>query len=129
MPSFILNNLLAPDPPGNPQSGSGGQGIFPSPAQAGLPPPILDNLPIIDHVNIDVMNASIYWSTKEGTPSAIGFEKLGTWQPFVFMPPGSRTIYNRGGGILGFQFYAANPNTVISGAGGTQARVTVEAVQ
>jgi|SRR5215472_2823697 len=125
MPSFILNNLIASDPPGDPASVPAF--TFPNPGATGVPAPILDNLPICDHINIDVMNASVYWASKEVTGNT-SLDRLGTWQQFVFMPPGSRTIYNRGGGLVGFQFYAAIPAAHIP-AGSFQARVTVEAVQ
>lgn len=120
MPSFVINNLTAPDnyivivgPP-------------PTPPVA-TTPSTLDLLPICDHVNIDVLNSPILWAVKEAR-QPWGMEQQGDWQVEVFMVPGSRTIYNRGGGIIGFRFraYVLAANIV---APQLQAQVTIEAVQ
>lgn len=113
MASFTLNNVTAPDAytPGTP-----------TPTQPVVA--TLDLLPILDHVNIDVVNAAIYWSIKQVSSSdpVLG----GSWQPEVFQLPGSRTI--RRLGIVGIRFRAAIPAAQIP-AGGFQAQVTIEAVQ
>lgn len=108
MPSYVLNNVTAPDN---------------APTQAST----LENIPICDHVNIDVYNSGIYWAVKEAYVNW-GQELQGNWQDETFQAPGSRTIYNRGGGIIGFRFRAAVPLANLP-AGQQQAQVTVEAVQ
>lgn len=109
MPSYPLNNVTAPD-------------------NAPTPVSTLDNLEICSHVNIDVQNSGIFWSVKEASGPLMGLERIGNWNPYVFMAPSSRTIYNRGSGIIGFRFYAAVPNATLVAAGLVQAQVTVEAV-
>jgi len=109
MPSYPLNNITAPD-------------NQPTPAST------LDLLPICNHVNIDLSNSAIYWSVKEARGPVIGLETQGDWQPYVFMIPGSRTIYSRGAGIIGFKFYAAVATASLP-VGQQQAQVTVEVVQ
>lgn len=104
MTSFALNNITAPD--------------------NYTPAGTLDQLPILDHVNIDVTNSAIYWSIKQTTDLTTPY--TGTWQPEVFMLPGSRTIARAG--IVGIRIRAAVPAAGLP-TGGSQAQVTVEAVQ
>lgn len=104
MPSFALNNITAPDK----YVGSS----------------TLDQLPVLDHVNLDVSNGAIYWSVKQTNDLTTPLS--GAWQPEVYMIQGSRTITRRG--IVGIRIRAA----VAAGslpAGATQAQVTVEAVE
>lgn len=112
MSSWALNNITAPD---NYTSGPGGS--------------TLDNLPVIDHVNIDVTNSSIFWQLKlaqlTGYAPTESLETLGQWDTEVFMFPGSKTIDRPG--IVGVRVRAAVPLASLP-AGASQAQVTVEAV-
>ena len=104
MPSYALNNVTAPD---NYTAGS-----------------TLDNLPPIDHVNLDVANGGIYWSIKQ--TNNLTTDLTGSWQPEVYMLPSSRTITRAG--IVGIRVRAAVPAGSLP-AGASQAQVTVEAVE
>lgn len=108
MPSFVINNLTAPD-------------IAPTDASTRI------HLPICDHINLDVYNSAIYWSVAEAQ-APFGQEQVWDWTDYVFMGPGSRTIYNRGAGIVGFRFYAAVLAANLP-VGQLQAQVTAEIVQ
>jgi hypothetical protein len=101
--SWAINNLTAPD----------------TYTQAST----LDNLPTINRVNIDAVNASIYWQLKQ--VSGTGLYTEGSWGPEVFMLPGSRPLYRPG--IIGIRFRAAVPAAQLP-TGGSQAQVTVEAI-
>lgn len=104
MPSYALNNLTAPD-----------QYTAAS---------TLDGLPVLDHVNLDVLNQPIFWSIKQ--TNDLTTDMSGAWQPEVFMAPGSRTITRAG--VVGVRVRAAVPaSSLPAGIGGAQ--VTVEAVQ
>lgn len=103
MPSYMLNNITAPD---QYQSTS-----------------TLDNLPVLDHVNLDVSNQGIFWSLKQ--TSDLTTDITGAWQPEVYMLPGSR-ILDRDG-VVGIRIRAAIAAANLP-AGGSQAQVTVEAV-
>lgn len=103
MSSWALNNITAPDA-----------------YNAGS---TLDLLPILDHVNLDVVNAAIYWQLKL---SDTGLEGQGQWDTEVFMLPGSRSLYRRG--IVGIRIRAATPAAQLP-SGSNQAQVTVEAIQ
>lgn len=82
----------------------------------------LDQLPILDHVNIDVTNQGIYWQVKQTT--SLDPRQGGTWNPEVYMAPGSRTLQRAG--MVGLRFRAAIAAAQLAG---TQAIVTVECVQ
>lgn len=85
----------------------------------------LDKLPVLDHINIDVVNQGIYWQVKQAgamDPSGLS----GVWNPPVYMLPGSRTLQRAG--MVGFRFYAATPAAKLP-AGSSQAVVTVECVE
>lgn len=105
MSSWALNNIPAPD---NYTAAS-----------------TLDQLPRLDHVNIDVVNGAIYWQLKLADPTS-GLETTGQWDTEVFMLPGSKSLYRYG--TVGIRIRAAIPAGQLP-AGSTQAQVTVEAVQ
>jgi len=75
----------------------------------------------LDHINIDVTNAAIYWQLK-GIKQPTDPAQMADWSQFAYvqMIPGSRTITRQG--ITGIRFYAVNA------AAAPQAIVTVEAV-
>lgn len=104
MPSFPINNLTAPD------NYSATSTLYP--------------LPTLSWVNIDVVNAAIYWSIAQGNP--LTTDRSGTWQPEVFMLPGSRQIVRSA--MVGIKFRAAVALANLP-AGGQQAQVTIEAVE
>ena len=108
MSSWSLNNITAPDAY---TSGPGGS--------------TLDNLPVLDHVNIDVANGGIFWQLKLAAPGPVAPES-GNWDNETFMLPGSRTLQRRG--MVGIRVRAAVPVAQLP-AGATQAAVTVEAIQ
>ena len=115
MPSYPLNNITAPDVYlGAGQTAQNGAG-------AGTGPATLYPIPVLDHINIDVFNGSIYWSIAE--TNALTTDLSGAWQPEVFMAPGSRTITRPN--IVGFRFRAA---VLAVNLAGLQAQVTAEAV-
>lgn len=117
MPSYPLNNFTAPDaylPPGATAGNGRGQTCGPA---------TLQQLPPIDHVNIDVANTSIYWSIAQAAP--LDANRAGTWQDETFMSPGSRTITRQG--ITGIRVRAAVTASLLP-ASVVQAQVTVEAV-
>jgi hypothetical protein len=102
MSSWSLNNITAPD---NYTAGS-----------------TLENLPILDHINIDVTNGGIFWQLKL---AANELESFGQWDTEVFMITASRTLDRPG--MVGIRVRAAIPAAQLP-AGSTQAQVTVEAV-
>lgn len=104
MSSFPLNNITAPD--------------------AYTAAATLEQLPVLEHINLDVVNAAIYWSLKQS--SNLATDVTGTWQPEVFMLPGSRTL--RRAGMVGIRVRAAVPAAQLP-AGASQAQVTVEAIE
>lgn len=75
----------------------------------------------VDHFNIDVTNAAVYWQL-QGVALPTGTPQNADWTPFVAvqMIPGSRTISRVG--VTGIRFWAVNA------AANPQAIVTVEAV-
>lgn len=102
--SWALNNITAPDNY--------------SPAAT------LENLPFPSRINLDVVNASIYWQLKVAAgPTALNTE--GTWQTEVFMTPGSRPLLRQY--VRGIRFRAAVTAANLP-TGGSQAQVTIEAV-
>jgi hypothetical protein len=103
VPSFPINNLTAPD------QYTAASSLYP--------------LPILDHINIDVTNQGIYWQLAETNP--LTTDLSGSWQPEVFMSPGSRTITRAA--VVGVRFRAATAAASLP-AGGAQAQVTVEAI-
>lgn len=107
MPSYALNNITAPDA----YTPTGGTAT-------------LDPLPVLDHVNIDVVNQAIYWSIKQTNDLTTNLS--GSWQPEIFMLPGSRTLTRVG--MVGIRVRAAIPAAQLP-VGATQAQVTVEAVE
>lgn len=104
MPSFPINNLTAPDAYNQAST------LYP--------------LPLLDHINIDVYNTSIFWSIAQ--TSQLSTDLSGAWQPEVFMAPGSRTIQRSN--VVGVRFRAATPAASLP-TGQAQAQVTIEAVQ
>lgn len=104
MPSYPLNNITAPD------NYTAASTLYP--------------LPVLDHINLDVQNAAIYWSIAE--TNDLTTELSGSWQPEVFMIPGSRVITRPN--IIGIRIRAAVPLAQIP-AGSSQAQVTAEAVE
>lgn len=100
--NWALNNLTAPD--------------------SYTPQATLDNLPVLDHVNLDVSNQAIYYQLKI-TRSLV--EALGDWDLEVFQAPASRSLYRQG--ITGVRFRAAIPSAQLP-AGASQAQVTLEAI-
>lgn len=104
MPSYAINNLTAPD----------------QYTQAGT----LSPLPLLDHVNLDVANAAIYWSINQ--TNALTTDLSGSWQPEVFMLPGSRTLARVG--MVGIRVRAAVKAANLP-TGQPQAQVTVEAIE
>jgi hypothetical protein len=116
--SYPLSNFTAPDaylPPG--QTATNSAGALTGPAT-------LYNLPVVDHVNLDVLNAAIYWSIAQADP--LDANRAGRWQSEVFMAPGSRVIQRAG--IVGVRVRAARLANQLT-AGALQAQVTVEAVE
>lgn len=107
MASWAINQQVAPDEYG-------------TDAQSG----VLDRLPVLDHVNVDVANQGIYWSLKQ--TDDLDPRQSGSWQPEVYMAPGSRTLSRAG--MVGVRFRAAVPAAQLS-PGVLQAVVTVEAVE
>jgi len=103
VPSYMLNNITAPD----------------SYASSST----LDNLPVCDHVNLDVQNGGIYWSIKQ--TNDLTTDLSGAWQPEVFMATGSRSLSRSG--VVGIRVRAAVPAAQLP-SGTSQAQVTVEAV-
>ncbi len=104
MPSYPLNNITAPDQY--------------TPASTLFP------LPVLDHINIDVANAAIYWSIAQSNDLTTNLS--GAWQPEVFMLPGSRSITRLN--MVGVRIRAAIPAAQLP-TGSAQAQVTVEAVE
>ena len=104
MPNSALNNVTAPD--------------------AYAANATLDTGNWIDHVNVDVTNAAIYWQIKQASRPGDA-PQMSTWQAEVFMLPGSRVIDRPG--ITGFRFRGAIPAAQLP-AGSSQAQVTAELV-
>lgn len=77
----------------------------------------------LDHFNLDVLNQAIYWSVKTAGPRQT--PGMSSWQPEVFMSPGSRTINRLNSS--GLRFRAATPAASLP-AGSLQAVVTLEEV-
>lgn len=104
MPSYSLNNITAPD--------------------QYTPKSTLDALPFVDYIIIDVTNSAIFWSIKQvyGTGDS---DVAGTWQPEIFMLPGSRQLLRKQ--VTGIRIRAAIAAANLP-ATATQAQVTVEAV-
>lgn len=105
MPNAALNNITAPDQ----YTGAA----------------TIDTGGWVDWVNLDVVNAAIYWQVKQASRKYDTAAKS-TWQAEVFMLPGSRTI-NRPG-ITGIRIRAAIALAQLP-AGSHQAQVTAEVVQ
>jgi hypothetical protein len=103
MPNASINALTAPDAVG--------------------PSSTIDTGRLIDHVNVDVVNQAILWSSKESVGPAD--PQFAAWGPEVYMLPGSRSIKRPG--LVGFRFRAAVTAANLP-AGTVQAVVTVEAV-
>jgi hypothetical protein len=103
MPSLAINNLTAPD------TYTAASTLYP--------------LPLLDHINIDVQNAAIYWQIAETNPLTTVLS--GAWNSEVFMIPGSRTLTR--GSMVGVRFRAAIPTAQLP-VGAIQAQVTIEAV-
>ncbi len=101
--SWAINNLTAPD--------------------AYTPGSTLDNLPAISRVNLDVVNAAIYWQLKQANGTGLSTE--GSWGQEVFMLPGSRPLLRQN--IIGIRFRAAVVAAQLP-SGAAQAQVTVEAI-
>lgn len=104
MPSnYALNNVTAP---------------------ANAPDPVLSTLAVgvfVDHFNIDVANAAIFWQL-QGVKQPTDPPQMADWSQFAYiqMIPGSRSISRNG--VTGIRFYAVNA------AASPQAIVTIEAV-
>lgn len=77
----------------------------------------LEQLPVLDHVNLDVSNAAIFWQLKLTDNSLL--ETMGTWDQEVFMLPGSRSLYRPG--MVGVRVRSANA--------ALPAQATIEAVE
>jgi len=109
VPSWALNNITAPDSYTNTST--------------------LQNLPVLDHINIDVYNAAIYWQPKEVLGATnIGItapDTLGTWGTEVYMTPGSRSIIRPG--LVGIRVRAAVLAANLP-YGTSQAQTTIECV-
>lgn len=119
MPSYSLNNVTAPDiylAAG--QAGVNGVG-------AAVGPATLAFLPILDHINIDVVNGAIYFSLQQ--TNRLSSPNSGTFQPETFMAPGSRTITRVG--VVGIRIRAAVLAVNLQPTSPGQAQVTVEAVE
>ena len=106
MSSWWINNVTAPDPPNATALST------------------LDNLPELDHVNINVVNSAIYYQLKQRDPY-VGNELWGAWQPPIFMVPSQQSLSRDG--IVGIRFYAAVATANLP-SGASQAQVTIEAV-
>jgi len=98
--SYWINNATAPDN---------------APTYAST----LDNLPLIDHIVLNINNAAIYWSIKL-SDNYLGHDKFGAWQPYILAIPQTIILYRSN--AVGFKFYAAVPGLA------KPAQVTVEAV-
>lgn len=84
----------------------------------------LDGGMILDHINLDVINQGVYWQIRQ-IPQ-VGFPpQSASWQPEVFMAPGSRTIDRAG--MVGVRVRAATPLASLP-AGTLRSVATVEAV-
>lgn len=105
MSSWWINNVTAPD--NNPTRLS-----------------TLDNLPFLDHININVVNAAIYYQIKSADPH-VANDTWGVWQPPIFFLPSQQSLYRVG--AIGVRFYAAITAALLP-AGSSQAQVTIEAV-
>lgn len=79
---------------------------------------------LLDHVNLDVINQAVYWQIKQVAQAGYP-PQTATWQPEVFMGPGSRTIDRPG--MTGIRVRAAVKAAALP-AGSLQAVVTAEAV-
>ena len=115
MPSYSLNNFSAPDRylgPG--QTVANGAGAATGPATLAFLPPV-------DHINLDVSNAAVFWSLMQ--TNELASPDTGTWQPETFMTPGSRVITRAN--VTGIRVRAA----VAGQTGTTLAQITVEAVE
>lgn len=97
MPNYALNNVTTADQYTAPNT--------------------LAPLPVLDHVNIDVSNAAIYWQLQQ--TNDLTSDRSGSWQTEVFMSPGSRTLSRAG--MVGVRVRSAAP--------GVPAQATVEAVE
>lgn len=118
MPSYSLNNFTAPDlylPQG--ATVLNGAAVLTGPAT-------LDSLPLLDHININVGNAAIYYSLQ--LVGGLSANKAGAFQPETFLIPGFLIIQRKG--VVGIRIRAAVLATNLP-PGGTQAQVTVEAVE
>ena len=104
MSSWTLDNITAPD---NYTAAS-----------------TLDQLPVLDHVNIDVANGGIFWQLK--LASGPTNPEAGSWDTEVRQNTGSRSLYRKG--MVGIRIRAAVPAASLP-AGAIQAQVNVEAVQ
>jgi hypothetical protein len=115
--SYALNNFRAPEqylPVGATATDSAGQTCGPA---------TLGPLPLLSHINLNVNNASVYFSLMlTNDLSVVGF---GAWQPETFLTPGYMVIQRFG--VVGIRVRAAVKATNLP-AGGTQAQVTVECV-
>lgn len=110
MGSWAINNVTAPD------------AYTPSGQVGGA---TLNNLPVLDHINIDVTNQAIFWQLQLTDPVAL-LETQAAWDQEVYMTPGSRSLYRPG--MCGIRIRAALTAASLP-AGAFQAQVTVEAVQ
>ena len=75
----------------------------------------------VDHFNIDVSNAAIYWQL-QGVKQQSDPPQMADWSQYAYvqMIPGSRSIARQG--VTGIRFYA------VVAAATPQAIVTIEAV-